>query len=153
MDLKYLVFWMKFKVLYQNTRVFVWINRFFICNNTSVLPKHEKPECKCVRTYVMWLSTSLSIAVLILNDPHGPYLHVYCLNTPYLWEITRKTNAKYVFCQDRSRNFRERERLTSFLHAPWNQLHLCQKCSRRNEKFSLLSFFLVTTLQGCFQDN
>ena len=117
MDLKYLVFWMKFKVLYQNTRVFVWINRFFICNNTSVLPKHEKPECKCVHTYVMWLSTSLSIAVLILNDPHGPYLHVYCLNTPYLWEITRKTNAKYVFCQDRSRNFRERQRLTSFLHA------------------------------------
>ena len=26
---------------------------------------------------------------------------------------------------------------------PWNQLHLCQKCSQRNEKSSFSSFFLV----------
>ena len=35
---------------------------------------------------------------------------------------------------------------------PWNRLHLCQRCSQRNEKCSFSSFFLVlATFYGFFK--
>ena len=58
-------------------------------------------------------------------------------------EKMRKTNKKYEKLQ---RNFREKERLTDFLHGTNFIYDLCQTCSQTNEKCSISSLFLVLAI-------
>ena len=47
-----------------------WIEKleFFIWNDTAALPKQQTRVCQCIYTHVMWLPTTLYVAVFMLDD-------------------------------------------------------------------------------------
>ena len=121
---------------------FVWITRFFIWNNTSVLPKYEKWKCKCVHAHVIWLAPLFHVDAIILDDPTLLIsVHITCM--PPSYEKVKKQEICILLTQLKEL---QRKRAT-YRFPPWNQFHLCRNCSKGNEKSSFsYSFAYIVEL-------